>query len=366
MFAKPAILTISYQQGDIPEGGFEEKNLTFYYIKNDSTLEKMKTISIDTALNKIVVEVKHFSFGIGLSIQIWLVNIGIQTNPVPVLNIANNVIAELSDFTSDGYPSVSAYFQANVGVLGPFLNKLVAILGYDPVSAAFPNEDFDGDGIPNSSDPFVPPPGPQLSLVSSGPATISANGGAVNTTQFVWKSSMSGTFSVRNGGTNCTTGTVVSSGSVTANINNTFGPIDASTDLAVGTNTFRVCAVNAGNTGSMIQTFTRDDSVPTVSVNPAAGNYGTVQNVALNCGDTGGAGCSAVAYTVNGTTPAFNSSCVVTNGTLYAIPVATPDSAVTTIKYKSCDAAGNISTLYSQTYTVDSVLPSITINSVLP
>jgi hypothetical protein len=116
----------------------------------------------------------------------------------------------------------------------------------------------------------------------------------------------------------------------------------------------------------MVRSFNRDDSIPTVSVNPSAGNYGTVQNVALTCGDTGGAGCSAVAYTLNGTSPAFNSSCSVTNGILYSAPVPTPDSAVTTITFKSCDQAGNISTLYSQTYTVDSILPSITINSVLP
>ncbi|GBF51210.1 chitobiase/beta-hexosaminidase C-terminal domain protein [Leptospira ryugenii] len=365
VFSKPATLTINYEQGEMAEAGLEERSIAFYYIKDDSTLEKMKMVSIDYTQNKIRLEVEHFSFGVGLTIQVWLVNNGILTNPVPVLNIANNVIAELSSFASEGYGSVSAYFQAQSTILGPFLNKLVTYLGYDPISAAFPNEDFNGNGIPNSEDPFVASTGPVVSLVSSGSISVSNNAGAINTTQFVWQSTKSGNFTIRSGATNCTNGIVVTSGSVTAGANQTFGPLNASA-MSLGTTSYRVCVINAGVTGAMVHSITRDDTIPTVSVNPASGSYGSVQNVALNCGDTGGAGCAAVAYTTNGNTPVFSSACAVTTGSLYITPIATPDSSVTTIKYKSCDKAGNVSTLYSQVYTVDSVLPSITINSVSP
>ena len=365
VFQKPARLTITYDQGEMIESGFEERSLGFYYIKDDSTLEKMNVVSIDYSQNKLIVEVEHFSFGVGLTIQIWLVNNSIITNSVPVQNIANNVIGELSSYAQEGYSSLSAYFQAHSSTLGPFLNQLVAILGYDPISAAFPNEDFNGNGIPNSEDPYVPSSGPVLSIVSSGSSSVSSLANAINNTQFVWQSSKTGTFSIRAGGTNCTDGSVVSSGSVTAGTNITFGPVSASS-LALGLTNYRVCVVSAGVTGSLVWSVTRDDSLPTVSVNPAAGNYGSIQNVALICGDTGGSGCGAVAYTTNGTSPVLTSSCAVTTGTLYTAPIVTPNASITTIKYKSCDKAGNISSLYSQTYTVDTILPSITINSVSP
>lgn len=365
VFQKPARLTITYEQGDMIESGFEERSLGFYYIKDDSTLEKMKVVSVDYSQNKMIVEVEHFSFGVGLTIQVWLVNNGIITNSNPVQNIANNVIAELSSFAQEGYGSVSEYFQAHSSTLGPFLNQLVAILGYDPISTAFPAADFNGNGIPNSEDPYVPSTGPVLSIVSSGSSFVSSLTNAINSTQFVWQSSKTGSFSIRAGGTNCSDGSVVSSGSVTAGTNQTFGPLSASS-LALGLTNYRICVVSSGVTGSLVQSVTRDDSLPTVSVNPAGGNYGTIQNVALNCGDTGGSGCGAVAYTTNGTTPVFTSSCAVTTGALYSAPIVTPNASITTIKFKSCDKAGNISSLYSQTYTVDTILPTITINSVSP
>ncbi|EMY67984.1 chitobiase/beta-hexosaminidase C-terminal domain-containing protein [Leptospira vanthielii] len=365
VFKRPARLTISYDQGEMTEAGFEEKSINFYYIKDDSTLEKMKLVSVDYAQNRMIVEVEHFSFGVGLSIQVFLVNSSFITNPVVVLNIANNVIAELSSFASEGYGSVSEYFQAHLSILGPFLNQLVAILGYDPVSLAFPNADFNGNGIPNSEDPYVQSTGPVINLISAGSAFISANLVAVNSTQFVWQSSKSGTFTIRAGATNCSTGIVVASGSVSAGVNNTFGPIYAS-NVSLGTTSYRVCVVNSGVTGAYVHSLTRDDSNPTVSFNPAGGSFGTVQNVALNCGDSGGAGCLAVAYSTDGTTPAFTSSCSVSAGILYSSPIVTPDTNTTTIRFKSCDGAGNISSLDTQTYTVDSILPTITINSVSP
>jgi len=363
VFQKPALLTIKYDQGSMLEAGFEERSMAFYYIKDDSTLEKMKVVSTDYATNRITVEIEHFSFGVGLSIQVWLVNNGFITNSAAVQSIANNVIAELSSFGQEGYGSVSEYFQAESATLAVFLNRLVSILGYDPISAAFPGEDFNGNGLPNSEDPFIPSTGPVLNLVSIGSQYVSTNSGAINSTQFIWQSSKSGTFSIRTSGSNCTNGTVVSSGSVTGGTNQTFGPLTASS-MSQGSTNYRVCVVSAGVTGSLVQSFTRDDSIPTVSVNPTSGNYGTVQNVALNCGDTGGAGCSAIAYTTNGNNPVFTSTCSITTGSLYSSPITTPNSSVTTIKYKACDRSGNISSLYSQTYTVDSILPTITINSV--
>jgi hypothetical protein len=87
----------------MPEGGFEERSLGFYYVNNDSTVTKAKTLSTNRARNQIVVEIPHFSFGMGLTIQVILVSNGIISNPVPVQNVANNVIAELSDFAAQGF-----------------------------------------------------------------------------------------------------------------------------------------------------------------------------------------------------------------------------------------------------------------------
>ncbi|MDZ4724701.1 MAG: FG-GAP-like repeat-containing protein [Leptospira sp.] len=365
VFQKPVTLTLNYDQKDMEEGGIEERTVRFFYIKNDSTLESMQRNSIDLANNKFVSEITHFSFGAGIRTRIKSVSLGIITSPTPVNNVSNQLISDLNNFSNYGYGSVSQFFQANHSTFIALLTQVVAILGYDPISTAFPNEDFDGDGNVNSEDPIIPSTGPQLSIVSTGSLLISQNANAINNSQFIWQSNKAGTYTIRSGGTNCTTGTSVATGSTHIGNQITFGPFSA-TSLNLGTNTFRICVISSNITGSALLTFTRDDSLPTASINPSAGSYGTIQNVSLECGDTGGAGCSKIAYTIDGSNPSFSNACNIGIGTLYSTPVQTPDSSITTIKYRSCDLAGNVSSVYSQSYTIDSILPTITINSVTP
>lgn len=364
-FSKPATLTIKYNQGNLAESGIEERSLSMYYIKDDSTLEKMKKVSVDYANNTMQVEVVHFSFGVGLNIQIWLVASGIISNPNAVSNVADRVIDELANYADYGYSSVSEYYQANAGVLGPLLNQLVSVLGTDPITAAFPNADFDGDGAPNFEDPMVPSLGPVITVNTVSFPYISVNGGSNNSTDFIWRSSKTGTYAIRKNASDCNSGTIVFSGNVTANVNNTSGSLSASS-LNLGTNALRICVTSAGVTGFGVATVTRDDTAPGVNVFPSGGSYGTIQSVVLNCSDTGGAGCSKVAFTTNGTSPAFGFNCAISNGTEYTTSLTTPNQATTTYKVRTCDHAGNQSVEFSETYTVDTIVPTITINSVLP
>lgn len=364
-FSKPALLTVTYNQGNSAEAGIEERSIGMYYIKDDSTLEKMKKVSVDYSSNTIQVEVVHFSFGAGLNIQIWLVSSGIMTNPTSVSNVADRVIDELANYADYGYASVSEYYQANAGVLGPLLNQLVSILGTDPITAAFPNADFDGDGAPNFEDPMVPSLGPVITVSSISFPYISVNSGSNNSTDFTWRSSRTGTYAIRKNASDCNSGSIVFSGNVTANVNQTSASISASS-INLGTNALRICVTSAGVTGFGVATITRDDTAPGVTVLPSGGSYGTIQSVALNCSDTGGAGCAKVIYTSNGSTPSFGSNCAITNGTLYSSSLSTPNQTTTTYKIKSCDNAGNQSIVLSETYTVDTIIPTVTLNSVLP
>lgn len=364
-FLKPAQLTINYEQGRLPEGGIEERSIGMYYIKDDSTLEKMKKLSVDYSSNSIKVEVVHFSFGVGLNIQIWLVSSGILTNPNVVENIADRVIEELANYADYGYASVSEYYQANSGILGPFINELVDVLGTDPITTAFPNADFDGDGAPNFEDPMVPSLGPVITVNSVSAPYVSTVSGSILSTEIGWRSSKTGTYSIRKNAADCNSGTAIYSGSVTANVNQTSSSILASS-LNLGTNALRICVTSSGVTGFGVASVTRDDTSPGVTILPSGGSYGSIQSVVMNCSDTGGAGCSKVIYTVNGSNPSFGANCSVTNGTEYSTSVPTPNQATTTFKVKTCDRAGNQSVVFSETYTVDTVVPTITINSVLP
>ncbi len=101
---------------------------------------------------------------------------------------------------------------------------------------------------------------------TTAPFSVLTNGGATIT----WKANEIGTFSVRVGGTDCSTGSVVTganaSGSYgTANTEVATG-INAS-DLAEGANTVRVCVTDAAsNTGSATATVVKDTTPPSVTI----------------------------------------------------------------------------------------------------
>ncbi|MFL5946525.1 MAG: beta strand repeat-containing protein [Gaiellaceae bacterium] len=100
---------------------------------------------------------------------------------------------------------------------------------------------------------------PTVTIDSTNPNPTSSG------TVVTWHASENGSYSVRIGGTDCSTGTVVDSGSygtAPATVQTTI----ASALLASGTNTIRVCDVDvASNVGAATVTVTKDTTAPTVS-----------------------------------------------------------------------------------------------------
>src|SRR5207245_79990 len=100
---------------------------------------------------------------------------------------------------------------------------------------------------------------------SSSPFAVLTNGGATIT----WHATENGSFTVRLAGTNCTNGTQVASGSYSSSPNTVSTSI-AAADLAVGSNTLRVCVTDVAtptpNTGASENvTGTQDTTAPTVT-----------------------------------------------------------------------------------------------------
>ena len=79
----------------------------------------------------------------------------------------------------------------------------------------------------------------------------------------------------------------------------------------------------------------KDNIPPTVTANPISGLYNTAKIVTLKMSEAG-----TIYYTLNGITPS----------TKYTGPIKI--SKTTTLKFLAVDLAGNLSSLYSQTYTI--------------
>jgi Nidogen-like len=122
----------------------------------------------------------------------------------------------------------------------------------------------EGDGGPSGySAPFtftVDTLAPTVTVVSAVPSTVGATGSSTIT----WHANENGSFSVRVGGTSCSNGTQVVSGSYSTSPSDTTSVVNAS-DLANGPNTVRVCVTDAAtNTGSGTITVTKDTTPPPV------------------------------------------------------------------------------------------------------
>src|SRR5204863_9719181 len=124
-----------------------------------------------------------------------------------------------------------------------------------------------------------------------------------------WHANENGSFTVRRGGTNCTTdpGTQVATGTYSSSPGSVNTPI-AATDLNAGSNTLRVCVTDvSSNVGASENvTVTKDITPPTSSVTfPANGASLTSANYTAGCtaliddacgsaSDAGGAGLQKV------------------------------------------------------------------------
>jgi glycosyl hydrolase family 16 len=102
---------------------------------------------------------------------------------------------------------------------------------------------------------------PQVKLVSILPSVI----GPSQSTTVTWNADKKGSYSVRVGGSSCTSGTQVASGTYSMAPANATTKIGVSALPAEGANTVRVCVTAASKTGSATGTATRDTTPPTLS-----------------------------------------------------------------------------------------------------
>ncbi len=126
--------------------------------------------------------------------------------------------------------------------------------------------------------------------------------------------------------------------------------------LAVGQSaTLKFFAVDvAGNASAVTtETYVIDTVAPVTTATPAGGLYNSTPSVVLTCVDSGGSGCAATHYTVDGSTPT-------TSSPTYSAPIAI--AATTTLKFFSVDAVGNAGSVVTEQYTLDLVAPVTTVS----
>ena len=99
------------------------------------------------------------------------------------------------------------------------------------------------------------------------------------------------------------------------------------------------------NQNMIINVTIKDTIPPTVTVNPVSGLYNKAKIVTLNISELG-----TIYYTLNGSTPTLTS-------TPYTVPIDI--TKTTTLKYLAEDLAGNLSPIYTQTYTIDKIPPKV-------
>lgn len=173
-----------------------------------------------------------------------------------------------------------------------------------------------------------------------------------------WASGAAGTYRISVNGT-CGQGSLPSGSNAQGTTNG--GAIDSVivySDLVLGSNSVDICFVNSANGTQFTRNLTivRDDTPPVTTLSPGPGNYATAITPAISCTDN----CDKIAYTIDGSTPAFDAAGHITAGLLYTGPLALPDQTSTTIKFLAVDKAGNIEVaVHTPSLTVDSQLPGL-------
>ncbi|PJZ70245.1 hypothetical protein CH373_12495 [Leptospira perolatii] len=205
---------------------------------------------------------------------------------------------------------------------------------------------------------------------------ISANGGAINSSNIKWSSNNNGYYTIRDGGANCAEGTEMFSGSNQFNqeVNNSVNAVNHFS--REGQKTFTVYSYFDNNSnglcdplvdliGSNHVTVHRDDTPPNVTTTPAPGNYTTDKSVALVCADQiGGVGCDKVVYTLRaGSSPAdpvINASTgTISSGIKYFAPYTLSDNTVHYFRYLARDLAGNVSQVVESVFALDKSVAQI-------
>ena len=125
---------------------------------------------------------------------------------------------------------------------------------------------------------------------------------------------------------------------------------------SAGTYTVIETVTGPGGSNSLILTnyinITPDTIAPTANATLASGLYNSNQIVNLTAIDNKDPN-PKIYYTINGTSPTKNS-------TLYNGQISVKQT--TTLKYITIDNAGNISPVFTQTYTIDTTAPTVKVN----
>src|SRR5690606_27287567 len=102
----------------------------------------------------------------------------------------------------------------------------------------------------------------------------------------------------------------------------------------------------AGNEGTAItEIYIFDLTTPTVTASPAGGIYSSPQIVNLNASEP-----ATIYYTIDGSQPD-------TNSTIYTGPVSVISS--TELKFFAVDSAGNVGSIMTESYVIDTVPPVV-------
>ena len=91
-----------------------------------------------------------------------------------------------------------------------------------------------------------------------------------------------------------------------------------------------------------------NSAAPTASANPKGGSYNTDKTVTLTMNEDG-----SIYYTTDGSAPTISS-------TKYTTPI--PITTTTLLKFIAVNLAGDISPIYTETYTIDKVAPTASAN----
>lgn len=176
-------------------------------------------------------------------------------------------------------------------------------------------------------------------------------------------------YKIKKGGTSCTAGgTDMATGltPVTGNIiSHTFSTGTAFNEFDVGLHEVRVCVSNPTATKWGVATLavTNDNTIPTASANVASGTYGSLQSVEITCTDNADKLYLTAAETLGATPPTPPSDPTAVPEQQFSGPLTPRNDRTTIYKWLCIDKAGQQSAIGTAQYTIDTVIPTVTIIS---
>ncbi len=184
--------------------------------------------------------------------------------------------------------------------------------------------------------------------------------GAGQSSEVHWHSNENGSFELRVGGSNCSSGTQVASGSYSGAPAQHTSAV-AATDLAEGANTLRVCVIDAAsNRGSTTASIEKDATAPDTQIDshPAGLSNSAAAQFAFSGTDGSGSGVASYECRRDSTEPGAWSPCASPQS--YA---SLPDGAHT-FQVRATDAAANTDASPATfNWTIDTTAPTATIDA---